>query len=115
VGKKLYVRNLAASVSSATLEDMFMAVGNVESATVNVDPQTGASLRSGYVEMSTETEAVDCIHRFNGQNFNGQILIVTEDKPHVPSLDTFKAKRRKIADTKQKSRTRTRKDIAARV
>ena len=103
MGKKLCIRNLHASVDASTLEDMFETVGNVQSASVSCDVETGTSLGYGHIEMSTEQEAADCIDRFNGQEKNGRILIVIEDKPHVPNL-AFTAKRRKPAAMKRKAK-----------
>src|SRR5580698_2500905 len=83
VNKRLYVRNLASNIDSSDLEDMFTNVGNVQSAQVIIDTLTGLSKCVGYVEMSTEQEAVDCIQRFHGQPNDGQILSVTKDQPHI--------------------------------
>ena len=79
--KKLYVRNLARSMNSSSLEDIFTTVGDVVSSLIPVDPSTGVSLCVGYVEMSTEQQAADCIDRFHGHKIGGQVLSVQEDKP----------------------------------
>jgi RNA recognition motif-containing protein len=103
MGKRLFVRNLGSAIDATGLEDLFMTVGNVEKADVVLDEETGASRGYGYVEMSTEQEAVDCISRFHGQKANGSILIVTEDKPHVPIPGVHKVKAPK-AQRKGKAR-----------
>jgi RNA recognition motif-containing protein len=90
--KRLFVRNLALSVDSSTLESMFMTVGNVESADVILDGSTGTSRGMGYVEMSTEQEALDCISRFHGTKSHGAVLIVTKDEPHIPLPKVAKKK-----------------------
>jgi RNA recognition motif-containing protein len=84
MGKKLYVRNLNDLIDSDTLEEMFSAVGTVMAASVEVKQVRGNDYRVGYVEMTTEQEAVDSIDRFHGQKCQGLVLVVTEDKPHVP-------------------------------
>jgi RNA recognition motif-containing protein len=101
LGKKLLIRNLAASIDASTLEDMFMSVGNVESATILLDEITGLSQGLARVEMSTDQEAADCIERFHGQERSGRILVVVEDIPHVPDL-AFRAKRKVLASAKKK-------------
>lgn len=80
MGKRLYINHLSTSVDSSTLEDMFTIVGNVQSASVVIDLKTGMSKGCGYVEMSTEQEAADCIQRFHGQMAEGTVISVVEDK-----------------------------------
>lgn len=58
-----------------------MSVGDVESIKIVTDMATGHSRGIGYVEMSTEQEAADCIDRFHGQKLVGQTMAVVIDKP----------------------------------
>ena len=102
---KLYVRNLPAEFDSSDLEDLFTTVGNVLTATIEMDPTTGQSRGHGRVEMSCEREAADCIERFNGYPLQGATLIVHEDKPHVPKKD---------ANVKRKVATRLKRPADAR-
>ena len=51
MGKKLYVGNLAYSVTDAMLSEMFSAHGTVQSAQVIMDRDTGRSKGFGFVEM----------------------------------------------------------------
>jgi RNA recognition motif-containing protein len=85
LGTKLLISNLPPSIDSITLENMFSIVGNVRAAVVTIDPETGISIGVGRVEMSTEEEAALGIDHYNGQNKNGHIIFVREDKPHVPN------------------------------
>ncbi len=57
MGKKLYIGNLAYSVSSSDLETMLGQYGSVESAQVISDRSTGQSKGFGFVEMASESEA----------------------------------------------------------
>jgi RNA recognition motif-containing protein len=82
--KKLYIQNLDGLVDSAILNDMFSSVGEVLNAIVEVKSARGNDYRVGYVEMSTRQEALDGIDRFNGQKKYGTVLVVTEDRPHIP-------------------------------
>jgi len=84
VGKKLYVGNLAYSVSSSDLETMLGQYGSVESAQVISDRSTGQSKGFGFVEMSSESEAQAAIEGLNGQDNEGRALTVNEAKPREP-------------------------------
>ncbi len=81
MGKKLYVGNLAYSVSSSDLESMFSAHGTVQSAEVISDRMTGRSKGFGFVEMGSEEEAQAAISALNGQEQDGRPLTVNEAKP----------------------------------
>lgn len=81
---KLVVQNLDSAMKPGDLESLFGAVGEVTSARVEtIEGATGLRY-VGYVQLSNEQEAADCIERFNGQLKNGARLVVRLDKPHVP-------------------------------
>ena len=84
MGKKLYVGNLPFSVREQELQDRFAQVGQVESAKVITDRDTGRSKGFGFVEMASEDEANAAIAKFNGNDFQGRPLNVTEAKPQAP-------------------------------
>ncbi len=84
MGKKLYVGNLSFNVDSEQLGSVFADIGNVDSANVITDRETGRSKGFGFVEMSTEAEAQDAIAKLNGQEFSGRALNVSEAKPQEP-------------------------------
>jgi len=81
MGKKLYVGNLAYSVDSSELEQLFGAHGTVVSAQVISDRDTGRSKGFGFVEMSSDDEATAAIAALNGQEHNGRALTVNEARP----------------------------------
>ena len=54
MGKKLYVGNLTASVSSSELQEWFTPFGTVQSAHIIQDRDTGRSKGFGLVEMETD-------------------------------------------------------------
>jgi RNA recognition motif-containing protein len=78
---KLYVGNLTYEVTSSELEAMFAAHGNVRSAQVITDRETGRSKGFGFVEMSNDNEARAAMTALNGQQSNGRALTVNEAKP----------------------------------
>jgi RNA recognition motif-containing protein len=81
MGKKLYVGNLAFTVSSSDLEKLFGAHGTVESAEIINDRATGQSKGFGFVEMSSNAEAQAAIAAMNGQDVNGRVITVNEARP----------------------------------
>lgn len=84
MSKKLYVGNLAYSVSNNDLEQMFAAHGAVNSAQVIMDRDSGRSKGFGFVEMSSDKEAQDAIAALNGKSVDGRNLIVNEARPQEP-------------------------------
>ncbi|HZV04025.1 MAG TPA: RNA-binding protein [Gemmataceae bacterium] len=81
MGKKLYVGNLAYSVSDSTLEQLFAAHGTVQSAQVIMDRDTGRSKGFGFVEMGNDQEAQAAIAALNGKDMDGRALTVNEARP----------------------------------
>lgn len=84
MGKKLYIGNLSYSVDSTQLTDLFAQVGAVESANVIMDRATGRSKGFAFVEMSSGEEAEGVINKFNGSEFEGRALNISEAKPQAP-------------------------------
>jgi RNA recognition motif-containing protein len=84
VGKKLFVGNLSFSIDDQSLGDMFASFGNVESARVISDRETGRSKGFGFVEMASPTEAQAAIDGLNGTDQGGRALNVSEAKPQEP-------------------------------
>jgi RNA recognition motif-containing protein len=81
MGKKLYVGNLSYSVDSSELEQLFGAHGQVVSAQIINDRDTGRSKGFGFVEMSSDAEAQAAITALNGQQHEGRALTVNEARP----------------------------------
>ena len=78
---KLYVGNLAYSVSNADLEELFSQVGQVQSATVVMDKFSGQSRGFGFVEMADSNEAAKAIEEFNQTELKGRAIRVNEARP----------------------------------
>ena len=81
MGKKLYVGNLSYTVDSSELEQLFGAHGQVVSAQIINDRDTGRSKGFGFVEMSSDQEATAAVAALNGQQHNGRALTVNEARP----------------------------------
>ncbi len=81
MGKKLYVGNLAYSMSDSDLQQIFEPHGSVQSAQVIMDRDTGRSKGFGFVEMGSEAEAQAAIAALNGAEVEGRTLTVNEARP----------------------------------
>jgi RNA recognition motif-containing protein len=81
MGSKLYVGNLSYNVTSSDLQTMCGAHGNVQSAEVIQDRETGRSKGFGFVQMGSDSEAQSAIAALNGQEQDGRALTVNEAKP----------------------------------
>jgi RNA recognition motif-containing protein len=81
MAKKLYVGNLSYQVDSSELEQLFGQHGQVLSAQVINDRDTGRSKGFGFVEMANDGEAEAAIAALNGQDHGGRALTVNEARP----------------------------------
>jgi RNA recognition motif-containing protein len=84
VGKKLYVGNLSYKMGNAELEELFSQFGNVTSAQVVQDRETGRSRGFAFVEMSTDQEAQAAIDGLHDKEHDGRPLTVNEARPKEP-------------------------------
>ncbi|WP_353236417.1 RNA-binding protein [Diaphorobacter ruginosibacter] len=84
MSNKLYVGNLPYSFRDGDLEQTFGQFGNVLSAKVMMERDTGRSKGFGFVEMGTESEAQAAIEGAHGQNFGGRDLVVNIARPMEP-------------------------------
>ena len=83
---KLYVGNLAYSVSNDDLHALFSQVGQVQSATVITDKFSGQSKGFGFVEMTTAEEVANAIRQFNDSELKGRNIKVNEARPRESSF-----------------------------
>ncbi|MGH7815369.1 MAG: RNA recognition motif domain-containing protein [Candidatus Binataceae bacterium] len=81
---KLYVGNLAYSVSQADLEELFGKIGQVESVAVITDKFSGQSKGFGFVEMAVAEDAAKAIEQLNETELKGRNIKVSEAKPREP-------------------------------
>ncbi|HRI46244.1 MAG: RNA-binding protein [Ignavibacteriaceae bacterium] len=78
---KLFVGSLPWSVSDDSLKSVFEPFGEVVSAKVIKDRQTGRSKGFGFVEMANDSEANKAMTALNGSDVSGRNIIVNEAKP----------------------------------
>lgn len=77
---KLFVGSLPWSVDDDTLKEAFEEHGNVVSAKVIKDRETGRSRGFGFVEMETPSEAKSAIAAMNDSDLKGRNIVVNEAK-----------------------------------
>jgi hypothetical protein len=81
MGNKLYVGNLPYQVRDSDLEQAFGQFGQVTSAKVMMERETGRSKGFGFVEMGSDAEAQAAITGMNGQSMGGRSVVVNEARP----------------------------------
>ena len=79
--KKLFIGSLPWGVDDAELAQIFSQAGNVVSAQVVKDRETGRSRGFGFVEMSTDEEAQNAISNINGSDVQGRKIVVNIARP----------------------------------
>jgi len=77
----IYVGNLSFSTDQTELHSLFGGYGEVISANVISDRDTGQSRGFGFVEMADESSANAAIAALNGSECNGRNLKVNVSKP----------------------------------
>ncbi len=77
----LFVGNLAWATTQADLEAAFGAYGEVSSAKIMTDRETGKSRGFAFVEMPNDADARKAIEALNGQELKGRAINVNEARP----------------------------------
>lgn len=78
--KRVFVGNLSYQTTEGDLTDLFEQAGEVQSATIITDRDTGRSKGFAFVEMGSES-ADKAIAQFNGTELKGRSLTVNEARP----------------------------------
>jgi RNA recognition motif-containing protein len=81
MSSNLYVGNLSFDVEAKELEELFTPHGEVLSASVITDRQTGRSRGFGFVEMGQSEDATKAIEALDGKELKGRNLTVNVAKP----------------------------------
>jgi RNA recognition motif-containing protein len=81
MAKKLYVGGLPYATTDVELKDAFAQAGAVSSAVIIMDRMTGRSKGFGFVEMTSDEEAMKAMEMWNGKDFGGRTLTVNEARP----------------------------------
>jgi cold-inducible RNA-binding protein len=82
---KIYVGNLSYEVTEEDLRLTLEEFGQVESATIIKDRNSGRSKGFGFVEMASKAEGQSAIDGLNGKELKGRKLNVNEARPRTES------------------------------
>lgn len=77
----IYVSNLSFNVQDEDLREFFTPYGEVTSAKIINDRETGRSRGFGFVEMSDDAAAKKAIAELDGGDVEGRMIKVMEAKP----------------------------------
>ncbi|MCP4828929.1 MAG: RNA-binding protein [Proteobacteria bacterium] len=77
----IYVGNLSYNITEEDLRAMFAEYGDVSSAKLIIDRDSGRSKGFGFVEMSTEDAGQKAIDELNGRDVSGRSLTVNKARP----------------------------------
>ncbi|WP_226064838.1 RNA recognition motif domain-containing protein [Kaistella polysaccharea] len=76
----IFVSNINYATQEQSLQDLFSEFGDVSSAKIITDRETGRSRGFGFVEMSDE-DGKNAIEALNGKELDGKELNISEAKP----------------------------------
>jgi len=77
----IYVGNLSYQLTEDELRSAFSGFGQVTSAKIIIDRDTGQSKGFGFVEMPVAAEAKTAIEKLDGTDLKGRKLRVNEARP----------------------------------
>ncbi len=75
---KLYVGKLPYRTNDQELNDLFAQYGEVVSARIIIDRETGRSKGFGFVEMSNDQDAQNAMNQLNNSMVGGRTIVVNE-------------------------------------
>ena len=80
---KLFIRNLSFKSNESELSSLFSEYGDVVSARIANDRDTGRSRGFGFVEMSSQSAAESAIQALEGSEFDGRVIHVAMSEPRA--------------------------------
>ncbi|MEZ7885351.1 MAG: RNA-binding protein [Bacteroidales bacterium] len=83
----IFISNLSYAVNDADLRDLFAEYGEISSAKVIMDRESGRSRGFGFVEMPDETQAKKAIDELNQVQYDGKVINVNVAKPREARND----------------------------
>ena len=83
----LYISNLSYNITDADLRELFADYGEITSAKVITDRETGRSRGFGFVELSDDELAKKAIEELNQASYDEKIINVTEARPREERSD----------------------------
>lgn len=83
----IYVSHLNFATKNEGLQNLFAQFGEVSSANIIMDRETGRSRGFGFVEMPNDTEGQQAIDALNGKEFDGRTIEVNVARPKTERSD----------------------------
>lgn len=83
----IYVSNLNYATKSEGLQALFAGFGEVQSANIITDRETGRSRGFGFVEMPDDNEGQQAIDALNNSEFDGKVIVVNVARPKTERND----------------------------
>ena len=80
----IFISNLSWAIKDGDLRELFAEYGEITSAKVIMDRESGRSKGFGFVEMADDSAANQAIEKGNGIELNGRAINVSEARPQAP-------------------------------
>lgn len=84
MGTKLFIGSLPWKTTEDALRAYFSEAGEVASVRIINDRETGRSKGFGFVEYANGDDAAKAVEMFNGKEFEGRNIFVSEARPERP-------------------------------
>ena len=84
MARKLFVGNLSFNTDERRLQEVFEAVGPVDTVNIVRDQMTGRARGFAFVEMQTDEAAQTAIQQLNETDLDGRRIAVNEARPKTP-------------------------------
>ena len=79
----IFIAGLSYAINDADLKELFNEYGEIASAKVITDRETGRSKGYGFVEIEDEEAAKKAIEELNGAEYDGRTIAVSEARPRT--------------------------------
>ena len=90
----IYISNLSYGVNDADLSQLFAEFGEIASAKVIMDRESGRSRGFGFVEMHNDEEGRKAIEELNEAEYDGKVISVAVARPRTErSNDGYRSNR----------------------
>jgi RNA recognition motif-containing protein len=80
----IYISGLSYNVNDVDLNELFATYGEISSARVITDRETGRSRGFGFVEMPNDDEGQKAIDELNGVEYDSKVIAVSVARPRAP-------------------------------
>ncbi len=77
----IFVANMSFRIQSEDLKQLFKEYGEVQTAKIVSNRETGKSKGYGFVEMPNDDQALKAINELNEAEYDGNIIVVKKAKP----------------------------------